>query len=491
MKRFFFAVFCALALVQAHPLQAQEWRAAATDNAQAQFQIDYSSVKMDGGYVTSWTRVLEPRDLINQADRKSYHSVSMRRYDNCTNQTFAVTETIFLNSQNTVNSSVVIPQEQWQFVSIPPGSVADAIQKRVCALAAYRAALRPAIKVGPATPTTWQSISYDPASKVDFYVATDSIAPLSEGLIGFVYKTVARTVEYLPDGTSYKTAINYDVADCKNDKIALLTSDNYDSADNLTSTAATPRDQLQLTSVNPGSNADLEMRFVCSQAAAGAAAPSEARSETVSGTAWLGPKGYLVTADHVVAGAGLLILGQDGKRIGTAEIVLEDSSNDIAVLRPHFTTGGHTAIALSDSTARLGQKVFTLGFPDPSDMGVAIKMTSGEISATSGADPVTQQVDDPRLLQISVPVQPGNSGGPVMDQSGRAVGVVLSRLEKAGDHVAQNVNYALKIGYLRNLLADLPDAGSARSAVRAESIVGVVAEVQDAVFLIIAEAPRR
>jgi S1-C subfamily serine protease len=119
-------------------------------------------------------------------------------------------------------------------------------------------------------------------------------------------------------------------------------------------------------------------------------------------------------------------------------------------------------------------------------------MTSGEVSATSGDDPSSQRVDDPRLLQISVPIQPGNSGGPVIDESGHAVGVVLSSLQKTGpDEIAQNVNYALKIGYLRNLLSDLPDAGTPHLAVKAATIVGVVAELRGAVFLILAERRQR
>jgi S1-C subfamily serine protease len=490
MKRLVFAVFCILTLGQAGLLHAQEWVTATTDAGHVRYDLDMSSIKMNGGYATVWVRIVEPKDLSTPTTHRPYRSVTIQWLDNCANQTFAATESIYMDSANVVNDTVVTPQAQWQFIAIPPGSIVDVMQRRVCEVAAYRAALKPAIDARVLSDSTWQPASYDPASQIDFYVNTNAITDMQGGIILFFSKNVARALATIPGGNTYKTAIISELAECKTEKFSFVSIDYYDSAGNLTSTVkAQGQDTPTPVTAAPGSINEQEVRLACSQTPV-SVAPTD-QPQLVSGTAWLGPKGYLVTADHVVAGAGRLILGQDGKRIGTAEIVLEDASNDVAVLRPHFTAGGHTAIALSDSPARLGEKVFTLGFPDPSDMGVAIKMTSGEISATSGADPVTQRVDDPRLLQISVPVQPGNSGGPVIDESGHAVGVVLSRLERAGDHVAQNVNYALKIGYLRNLLADLPDTGSAHSAVKAGSIVGVVAEVQNAVFLIIAEAPRR
>src|SRR3569623_988169 len=89
-------------------------------------------------------------------------------------------------------------------------------------------------------------------------------------------------------------------------------------------------------------------------------------------------------------------------------------------------------------------------------MAQAVKMTSGQIISISGMQ------DDTRMLQISVPVQGGNSGGPVLGWDGSVVGVVDSKLQKldeAGEVVPQNVNYAAKASYLRPMLDDLPDLG--------------------------------
>lgn len=69
--------------------------------------------------------------------------------------------------------------------------------------------------------------------------------------------------------------------------------------------------------------------------------------------------------------------------------------------------------------------------------------------------------DDPSLFQISVPLQPGNSGGPLIDSLGNVVGVTASQLDAArmmhaGHAAPQNVNYAVKISYVRRLIENLP-----------------------------------
>ncbi len=91
-------------------------------------------------------------------------------------------------------------------------------------------------------------------------------------------------------------------------------------------------------------------------------------------------------------------------------------------------------------------------------MGMEPKLTSGDVNSEKGL------MDDPRFYQISVPVQAGNSGGPLLNSNGEVVGIVTSKLKAVemsaltGD-LTQNVNYALKAQYLLPLL----DEGMDRS----------------------------
>ncbi|HEY0457417.1 MAG TPA: serine protease, partial [Verrucomicrobiae bacterium] len=128
--------------------------------------------------------------------------------------------------------------------------------------------------------------------------------------------------------------------------------------------------------------------------------------------------------------------------------------NDLALLK---VSGKFKPLAIGESKeSRLGESVFTIGFPNPIMQGMEPKLTRGDISSLSGMK------DDRRHFQISVPVQPGNSGGPLVDMSGNVVGIVTMRL---GDFralqmtgaIPQNVNYAVKSELIRSFAEAVPE----------------------------------
>jgi hypothetical protein len=163
--------------------------------------------------------------------------------------------------------------------------------------------------------------------------------------------------------------------------------------------------------------------------------------------------GYFVTNHHVAADSDGLEVKM-GDKTYPARIVKLDPANDIAVLK---VDGTFACLALgSDLETRAGDDVFTIGFPMVDLMGEAPKTTHGIVNAVSGIE------DDPRVFQISVQIQPGNSGGPLMQKStGSVIGVTSSSLNtrkfiKEGQALPQNVNYAMKASYIRPLLATVP-----------------------------------
>jgi S1-C subfamily serine protease len=165
--------------------------------------------------------------------------------------------------------------------------------------------------------------------------------------------------------------------------------------------------------------------------------------------------GYIATNAHVVDEATRIDV-KTTKGTLQAKVVHVDKDNDLALLK---VSGEFQSLPVV-SSRRLseGSKVFTFGFPNPDIQGVEPVYTSGDISKLSGI------ADNPRTLQISVPIQPGNSGGPLVDEFGNVVGVVVARLnalkllEKTGS-LPQNVNYAVKSTRLLTLLEEhIPDA---------------------------------
>ncbi len=167
--------------------------------------------------------------------------------------------------------------------------------------------------------------------------------------------------------------------------------------------------------------------------------------------------GYILTNHHVVENSKNVSVKYDGK-ILPAKVIKVDKQNDLAVLK---TEGKFKALPLiSSRKVKLGDSVFTLGFPRPSLQGESIKMTDGRISSLSGIE------DDARNFQISVPIQPGNSGGPLINKDGNVVGIVVSKLNEAklfreNKDLPQNVNYAVKSSFANSFLESLPKVASA------------------------------
>ena len=101
---------------------------------------------------------------------------------------------------------------------------------------------------------------------------------------------------------------------------------------------------------------------------------------------------------------------------------------------------------INTSLSEVGESVSVLGYPLRASMGDEIKLTTGIISARTGFQ------GDISTYQISAPVQPGNSGGPVFDQKGNLIGVINAK------HIgADNASYAIKSNYLKNLTDLLPN----------------------------------
>jgi S1-C subfamily serine protease len=177
----------------------------------------------------------------------------------------------------------------------------------------------------------------------------------------------------------------------------------------------------------------------------------------------------MLTNNHVVAGCRTLTVTQVGEIGVPAQVVARDPTNDLALLKVAAKPKAVPALA---TRVRVGDNIFVYGFPLSGLLASEGNFTAGTITAAAGL------ADDTRMMQISAPVQPGNSGGPVLDQSGNVVGVVVSKLDaltvaSAVKDVPQNVNFGIKSAIAQNFLdangieARIParDKGLAASAV--------------------------
>lgn len=185
------------------------------------------------------------------------------------------------------------------------------------------------------------------------------------------------------------------------------------------------------------------------------------RAYSNSGTGWVVSPGYIITSEHVVRNAKTIEVVLSGGNRMTASVIKADIGNDLAVLSVASAHALPLGLPLARKPVTAGEEVFTVGFPLPGDMGQRAKLTDGIINADTGLG------DDPRYYQISVPIQPGNSGGPLLNMRGEVIGITTATFNSAqmlrnGGALPQNVNYAIKSAYAGQLVESLPARRKAR-----------------------------
>ena len=165
--------------------------------------------------------------------------------------------------------------------------------------------------------------------------------------------------------------------------------------------------------------------------------------------------GYLATNYHVVEDATAIEVTFVRNGIlesYPASVVMSDKQNDLSILKisdDGFKEMPPIPYNITTTVRDTGSEVFTLGYPIADVMGTEVKFTDGKISSKTGIQ------GDVTVYQISVPIQPGNSGGPLFDSEGNLIGITSSALNREY-FKSENVNYAIKSSYLKALVDVLP-----------------------------------
>jgi S1-C subfamily serine protease len=180
--------------------------------------------------------------------------------------------------------------------------------------------------------------------------------------------------------------------------------------------------------------------------------PKSARTGSQTGTGFvISASGHIITNHHVIDGCVGDIKGNlTGDATATLRVVNSDSANDLALLQG--PTESFKAFAkIRDRTIHSGDSVVAIGFPYHGLLSSDFTVTTGIVSSLSG------MLNDTRHLQISAAVQPGNSGGPLLDTSGEIVGMVVGKLDalriaRYTGTIPENINFAIKTGAIRDFL---------------------------------------
>ncbi len=158
-------------------------------------------------------------------------------------------------------------------------------------------------------------------------------------------------------------------------------------------------------------------------------------------------------------------------------VVASDKDHDISIVRiidKNFNGFGNVPYSIGKEIPDVGESIFILGYPQVDTMGNEVKVTEGVISASSGYK------GDSSMYQISAAVQPGNSGGPLFDEKGSAIGIVCAKHSDA-----ENVNYAIKISYLYSLInSSNLNIKLTNNRIKEKKLSKIVKKVKDYVYLI-------
>jgi S1-C subfamily serine protease/antitoxin component YwqK of YwqJK toxin-antitoxin module len=192
-------------------------------------------------------------------------------------------------------------------------------------------------------------------------------------------------------------------------------------------------------------------------------------------------KGYVLTNYHVVEDAKALVVeiseGGEVKKYD-AEVVQTDKENDLAIIKIlEFKSKPIKYSFKNSGSEAMGAEIFTLGYPHAlNGMGKSVKFVDGKISSKTGYKGAVNS------YQTSIPVQPGNSGGPVFNQKGEVIAIVNAKISGA-----DNVSYAIKINYAKNLIDLLPEGvsyPSDKSSIANASLEGKIKKLKSYVVLI-------
>ncbi len=217
------------------------------------------------------------------------------------------------------------------------------------------------------------------------------------------------------------------------------------------------------------------------------AVPGETREQEASpgfdgsGTGFVvSSDGWLMTNAHVANACKTVLVGE----FGAASQVLVDEENDLALVKIDGADLGEP-LAIVEGKPRLGEDILALGYPLRSILADSLNVTRGNISSLLGL------MNDPNYIQISAAVQPGNSGGPVIDLAGRVVGVVTAKLnavavaDLTGD-IPQSINFAIRPdAATRFLKASDIDYRVADETLDLQSVPDATANVQDSILPIV------
>ena len=161
--------------------------------------------------------------------------------------------------------------------------------------------------------------------------------------------------------------------------------------------------------------------------------------------------GHVITNNHVIAGCQNVKIHHKGRSIA-ATVVAFDPQNDLALLKGDFRPS--TVLPLSTNKPELLQDIYVAGYPFGRRISTGVKVTKGIISSLTGIG------NNFSNIQIDAALQPGNSGGPIVDERGNVVGVAVAKLDikkilKNFGVIPEDTNFGIKVSVVSSIMGSV------------------------------------
>lgn len=380
--------------------------------------------------------------LEQQHAEKFDYFVSITSFSvDCNEKKVAFTEFVFQDNSGRTTYAIEIPREKWEYDKEKYenyGAVCNTDTNQIS----------PKSQEQRVT-VNWKYFGKN--NDGDFYIDTISIKQ-RDGLIYVWQKVIfsGNQNEFLKyrDGKLVSSALFNYVINCSEHTSTLASTIFKDANESAIDYVEREPSKWIFSVASPGSIGDALINTTCT-------APSEmpAKNEsdinspiqlTSTGSGFfVNISGALLTNQHVVNDCAILKIRDSSKIEHDVTVVATDAKNDLALLQMIKPVALPAATFRAHSSVEAGENVVALGYPLAGILASEVNVSFGYVSATAGL------ADDTSKLQISAPVQPGNSGGPLLDQAGNLIGVVVAKLDaikvaKAIGDIPQNINFAVK-----------------------------------------------
>ena len=290
-------------------------------------------------------------------------------------------------------------------------------------------------------------------------VDLDSVKP-QKNLASFTLRRVYRDGHSDPAGNEYFTTRSIVIADCNTGTAATAVTQYYGADRKLTHRDVQKRIvKSEFEAPETGSDMAEAMKLACERLAESGKDPKAAsepkpgkpvaRASSGSGIV-VSRDGLVLTNQHVVRQCDAYEVIDDANRRLKAALQAVDTANDLALLTVRETFPAAAPLR-HDAAPKLGEAVTVVGYPLVAVLGTHPSVGFGHVAATAGIR------GNAKHMQISVPIQRGHSGGPVFDQAGNVIGVVVAKLDalkvaqRVGD-LPQNINFAIRGDVVRAFL---------------------------------------